>query len=226
MKNNKITMKMAQERVNELHGEYAFWITEWNGSKKAAKIMFGEYNPVEITISRGEYLYRSDRRKYLKNIIKNMVQFHLDDQEKDMTLIAINGEKEPAIAICHTCGEELFFRNGYKITSNRNTCIRCKQQKKDSMEFLKNELMIQGINASGREEELKSLLSELESRQEILESDINSYNISTKNVARRIEANRSDIQKKGIHQYFLEEYLSQFECDEEYLIDSEHMLCA
>lgn len=153
---------MAQERVNKLHGEQAFRVSVWNGSKNPCQIKFGKTNPVEITVNRGEYLYRSDKKELIKGAIFNSVQKHLDEQGKNMTLLNLSYEYEPAIALCHCCGESLRFSIASKITAKQNTCLLCREHNNVKKEALILESAIKGITTGDRKEELDDLLFELQ----------------------------------------------------------------
>lgn len=223
MKNNKMTKEMVQERVNELHGDQAFWIIEWNGSKKPATILFGQYDPVEITIKRGEYLYRKDRKKYVNSIIFDSVQAHLDQQEKNMTLVSLGGLYDVAFAVCHCCGKQLKFTRGEMLTSKKNTCIRCKMYDEAKRKALVTEMTIQGILLTNREEELQEILSNQYCRLRAYKGTCKDHEFNVEITREVVKLYKHEINRLGMHNYFK----NRFEEDLWYTMGyDEVMLCA
>lgn len=206
MKNNKITMEMAQERVNELYGGQPFTIKKWDGSKKPVTISYGKHNPVRIMIDRGEYLYRADMINHVMSKLYSHVQEHLDEQEKKMTLIHISGENEPAIAVCQCCGEELTFSAGKKITSKHNGCIQEKLYHENKEKLLFAQMAMEGILALGKEFELCEMLENICLDQEFYTVLIRQYETRVKNTAKETKQNMKFIKEHGMHIYFIKRY--------------------
>lgn len=223
MKNNKITMEMAQERVNELYGDQPFTIKKWDGSKKQVTISYGRYNPVRITIDRGEYLYRADMMNHVMSKVYNHVQEHLDEQGKKMTLIHISGENKPAIAVCQCCGKTLTFSSGKKITSKHNGCIQEKLFHENKEKLLFVQMAMEGIFATGKEEELCEMLNIIKLDQEFYTVLIKQYETRVKNTKKEIKQNRKFIKEYGIHAYFINKYESSHSYFEEW---DEDEMCA
>ena len=123
----KMTREMVQERVNELYNGQPFMIKKWDGAKKPACIIYGKNNPVKIMIDRGEYLYRKDMKKHVLDKIYNEVQSHLDQQDKNMTLIHISGEDRTSIAMCQCCGAILKYEKASDMISHENACKKCNE---------------------------------------------------------------------------------------------------
>ncbi len=217
---------MAQERVNQLYGEQPFTIKKWNGSKKPVYISYGRYNPVNIMLDRGEYLYRQDMKNHVLRKIFDQVQAHLDQQGKNMTLIYIAGENDPALAVCHCCGEELRFNSGKKITPQNNGCIQHRIYLNNKEKYVMNNMAIEGIYATDSEIELADLLQRLEGEKEVLQIFIKQYERKVKSTKNDILKNMRIIEKHGIHKYYCDKFDEEHRNDENWCEEDEEILCA